>query len=83
LGKNVIYEREFFVHGPERLVLRLEKQPVGLTIVRYVDGREQASFPFEEYYALETGPAHKAFVKIVETLVPRTAEFRPIKKSTR
>jgi hypothetical protein len=72
----LIYEREFFAHGSERWVLRLDRQLLGLSVVRYVDQRQDgAGVPFEEFFAMGTGPAHKAFVEMVESLVPQTAEF--------
>jgi hypothetical protein len=72
---NMVHERQFFSHGSDRWVLRRERQPIGLSVVRYVEATGYA-IPFEEYYATGTGPEHKAFVKLVESLVPRTAEFR-------
>jgi hypothetical protein len=75
----MVHEREFFSHGSERWVLRRERQPVGLSVVQYVDQQRQGyAVPFEEYYAMGTGPAHRAVVKMIETLVHRTAEFRTV-----
>ena len=73
----MIYEREFYTHGADRWVLRLDKQFLGLSVVRYVDQRQDgAGVPFEEYFAMGTGPEHKAFLEMVQSLVPQTAEFQ-------
>lgn len=72
----MIYEREFFTHGVDRWVLRLDRGMLGLTVVKYVDHRQEGGgVPFEEYFATGTGPAHDAFVKMVEALVPETSEY--------
>jgi hypothetical protein len=72
----VIYEREFFSQGADRWVLRLDRKMLGLTVVCYADNRQEgSSIPFEEYFAMGTGPAHDAFIKLVESLVPETPEF--------
>lgn len=72
-----IYERAFFEHGSDRWVVRLDRHGLGLSVVRYADGRQDGpSVHFEEYMATGTGPAHDAFLKMVESLVPQTAEHK-------
>jgi hypothetical protein len=72
----MIHEREFFTEGNERWVVRLDRKLIGLTVVRYVDSRQEGpGILFEEYLATGTGPPHKAFRKLVESLVPETAEY--------
>ncbi len=70
-----IYERVFFEHGADRWVLRLDRRGLGLSVVRYTDHRQDGpGVHFEEYMATGTGPAHEAFLKMVQSLVPETAE---------
>jgi hypothetical protein len=72
----MIHEREFFAEGDERWVLRLDRQLIGLSVVRYVNDRQEGpGVLFEEYLATGNGPPHKAFRKLVESLVPETAEY--------
>ena len=71
-----IYEREFYTHDKERWVLRLDRHGLGLTVVKYEDHRQQGGgIAFEEFYAVGRGPEHKAFVQLVESLVPETEEY--------
>ena len=70
------YEREFFSDGDERWVLRLDRGGlIELGVVRYVKDRLDVIVAFEEYLATGEGPPHKAFRKLVESLVPETQEY--------